>query len=52
MAATLAGQLLKDSGGTYSRVELLNLGAGVDANLQRVGLVGNSGLMATGLEYA
>ena len=52
VAATLAGQLLKDSGGTYSRVDLLNLGAGVDANLQRVGLVGNSGLMATGLEYA
>ena len=52
VAATLSSQFLKDSGGTYSRIEFLNLGAGVDANLQRVGLVGNSGLFATGLEYA
>ena len=51
-AASLATQLLKDSGGTYSRIDFLNLAAGVDANLQHVGLVGNSGLLATGLEFA
>ena len=50
-AAILAAQLLKDSGGAYSRIDLLNLGAGLDANLQHVGLVGTTGLLATGLEY-
>ena len=51
VAATLAGQLLKDSGGAYSRIDLLSLGAGLDTNLQNVGLVGTTGLLATGLEY-
>ena len=51
VAATLATELLKDSGGAYSRIDLLNVGAGLDANLQHVGLVGTTGLLATGLEY-
>jgi len=51
VAASLATQLLKDSGGAYSRIDLLNLGAELDANLQHVGLVGTTGLLATGLEY-
>ncbi len=43
VAVTLATQLLKDSGGAFSRIDLLNLGAGLDENLQHVGLVGITG---------
>lgn len=50
--ANALASLIQGSGGPLSQSDFLSAVARLDINLQHVGLVGTSGLQATGLEYA
>ena len=52
LANSLATQFLQGSGGTFTKGQFLSTLAGLDFNLQHIGLVGTSPvLLGSGLEY-